>query len=43
MLFPIQALLVGEDKLDDPDRPRPRKPRTRYYADKLQNLEDKVT
>lgn len=40
----IKALLVGDDKLDDPDRPRssrPRKPRTRYYADKLHEMDHK--
>ncbi|CAE1285404.1 unnamed protein product [Acanthosepion pharaonis] len=36
-----EALLVGDDKLDVLDRPRSRKPRTRYYADKLQKMEDK--
>merc|ERR1711964_144197 len=40
----FKALLVGDDKLDDPDRPRssrPRKPRTRYYADKLHEMDHK--
>ncbi|CAE1285400.1 unnamed protein product [Acanthosepion pharaonis] len=37
----FKALLVGDDKLDVLDRPRSRKPRTRYYADKLQKMEDK--
>jgi len=36
----IKALLVGEDKLDDPDRPRTRKPRSRYYADKVKKMEN---
>merc|ERR1712142_690633 len=38
--IPIKALLVGEDKLDDPDRPRTRKPRSRYYADKVKKMEN---